>query len=138
MIYVGIDVAKDVHYAAAMDSDGVVLLEPFPFGNDADGFSSLIKKISYFDKAALLIGLESTGIYSENLICFLFDKGYKLAVINPIQTAALRKTSIRKTKTDKVDTFLIIKSLMVNKYRLYYKRLLVHLQMMLLYHHVQV
>ena len=67
----------------------------------------------------MIIGLESTGIYSENLICFLFDSGYKLAVINPIQTATLRKTNIRKTKTDKVDTLLIIKSLMVNSYRLY-------------------
>lgn len=129
MIYVGIDVAKDTHYAAAMNSDGVVLIEPFPFGNNADGFSSLIKRISSFDKADLLIGLESTGIYSENLICFLFDKGYRLAVINPIQTATLRKTSIRKTKTDKVDTFLIIKSLMVNKYRLYSKRDNEHLKL---------
>ena len=40
-------------------------------------------------------------------------------MINPIQTATLRKTNIRKTKTDKVDTLLIIKSLMVNSYRLY-------------------
>lgn len=122
MIYIGIDVAKDTHYAAAMNSDGVVLIEPFAFGNNADGFCILIKKISAFDKADLLIGLESTGIYSENLICFLFDRGYNLAVMNPIQTAALRKTSIRKTKTDKIDTFLIIKSLMVNNYRLYSKR----------------
>lgn len=129
MLYVGIDVAKDIHYAAATDSGGVVLIEPFSFSNNADGFSSLIKKISPFSKSDLLIGLESTGIYSENLICFLFDKGYKLAVINPIQTAALRKTSIRKTKTDKVDTFLIIKSLMVNKYRFYSKKDNEHLKL---------
>lgn len=119
MIYVGIDVAKETHFAAVMDSDGAVLVEPFPFNNDSSGFSSLVSKLKKFDKSNLLIGLESTGIYSENLIHFLFDNGYSLAVINPIQTAALRKTSIRKTKTDKVDTFLIIKSLMVNSYHLY-------------------
>lgn len=129
MIYVGIDVAKDTHYAAVSDSDGVVLIEPFSFCNNADGFGTLLKKISVFDKADLLIGLESTGIYSENLICFLFGNGYKLAVINPIQTATLRKTSIRKTKTDKVDTFLIIKSLMVNTYRLYSERDTEHLKL---------
>ena len=122
MIYVGIDVAKDTHYAAAMNNVGEVLVEPFPFDNDAAGFCLLQKKLSAFDKDELLIGLESTGIYSENLICFLFGAGYHLAVINPIQTASLRKTSIRKTKTDKVDTFLIIKSLMVNTYRLYSER----------------
>ena len=129
MIYVGIDVAKDTHYAAAMNSDGMVLLEPFAFNNTADGFCALLKKISAFDKTDLLIGLESTGIYSENLICFLFGSGYKLAVINPIQTATLRKTSIRKTKTDKIDTFLIIKSLMVNTYRLYSERDAEHLKL---------
>lgn len=119
MIYVGIDVAKTTHYAAAADSDGVVLVEPFAFDNDAPGFAKFISKIASFPKEQLIIGLESTGIYSENLICFLFDSGYKLAVINPIQTATLRKTNIRKTKTDKVDTLLIIKSLIVNSYRLY-------------------
>ena len=119
MIYVGIDVGKTTHYAAAADSDGVVLIEPFAFDNDASGFTKLISKIASFPKEKLIIGLESTGIYSENLICFLFDSGYKLAVINPIQTAALRKTNIRKTKNDKVDTLLIIKSLMAKSYRLY-------------------
>lgn len=119
MIYVGIDVAKSTHFAAVMNSEGVVLAEPFSFANDAPGFASLLNKVSGYPKDDLLFGLESTGIYSENLICFLYESGYHLAVINPIQTATLRKTNIRKTKTDKVDTFLIIKSLMVNSYRLY-------------------
>jgi transposase len=122
MIYVGIDVAKETHYAAVMNSVGEVLIEPFAFGNNAAGFCLLQTKLSAFDRNELLVGLESTGIYSENLICFLYSAGYPLAVINPIQTATLRKANIRKTKTDKVDTFLIIKSLMVNTYRLYSER----------------
>ena len=73
MIYVGIDVAKTTHYAAVMDSDGIVLVEPFAFDNDAPGFSKFISKIASFSKEQIIIGLESTGIYSENLICFLFD-----------------------------------------------------------------
>ncbi len=93
-----------------------------PFQNNAEGLCLLLKKLSEFERSEVLIGLESTGIYSENLICFLYESGYKLAVINPIQTATLRKTAIRKTKTDKVDTMLIIKSLMVNSYQLYSHR----------------
>lgn len=119
MIYVGIDVAKETHYAAVMNSDSVVLSEPFAFSNDAVGFSKLTDKLSAFEKSDILIGLESTGIYSENIISFLYSNGFSLAVINPIQTASLRKSSIRKTKTDKIDSLLIIKSLMVNSYRLY-------------------
>lgn len=29
MFYVGIDIAKQTHYAAVMNSDGVVLCDPF-------------------------------------------------------------------------------------------------------------
>lgn len=122
MIYVGIDVAKEIHYAAVSDASNNVLVKPFAFQNDAAGFGLLLNKLSKFDNKEVLIGLESTGIYSENLICFLYEAGYNLAVINPIQTATLRKTAIRKTKTDKIDALLIIKSLMVNSYRLYSQR----------------
>lgn len=122
MIYVGIDIAKEKHFAAAMTSDGEVLLKPFGFTNNSDGFKLLLSSLKSFDKANLLIGLESTAHYGENLICHLFEQGYNIAVINPIQTATLRKTNIRKTKTDKVDCLLIIKSLIVNNHRLFTKK----------------
>ena len=118
MIYVGIDIAKQNHYAAVQTDDGEVLIEAFCFTNDFDGFSLFLSKINGFDKENLVIGLESTAHYQENLVCFLFDLGYKVCVINPIQTSTLRKANIRKTKTDKVDTYLIIKSMIVNGYRL--------------------
>ena len=66
MIYFGIDVAKTTHHAAVMDSDGVVLVEPFAFDNDAPGFSKLISKIASFPKEQIVIGLESTGTYFVN------------------------------------------------------------------------
>lgn len=119
MIYVGIDVAKETHVAAAMNTDGVVLLEPFAFQNDHEGFHLLKAKLETLDKNDLLIGLESTAHYAENLIFFLHAQGYRLAVINPVQTAAVRKTGIRKTKTDKIDSLLICKTLALNSFRLY-------------------
>ena len=57
MIYVGIDVAKTTHYAAAADSDGVVLVEPFAFDNDAPGFAKFISKIASFPKEQLVLNL---------------------------------------------------------------------------------
>lgn len=36
-----------------------------------------------------------------------------MCVLNPIQTSSMRKNNIRKTKTDKVDTFIIAKTLMM-------------------------
>lgn len=121
MIYVGIDIAKLTHFAAAMTSDGEVLISPFAFENNSNGFKLLVSRLEPFEKDDIVIGLESTAHYGETLVFYLFNLGYHLAVINPIQTATLRKTNIRKTKTDQVDTFLIIKSMIVNDYHLFSK-----------------
>ena len=48
-----------------------------------------------------MIGLGSTVHYGDNLICFLFPKGFKIGLINPIQTDSLRSSNIRKTKLAK-------------------------------------
>lgn len=122
MIYVGIDIAKQTHYAAIMNSDGDVLVEPFPFTNDHSGFQKLLEHLDLLPIKDTFIGMESTAHYAENLTCFLFTRGFQVCIINPIQTASLRKSNIRKTKTDSVDTYLIIKALALNHYRLFTER----------------
>ena len=117
MIYVGIDIAKLNHFASAISSDGEVLIEPFKFTNDNDGFLKLISRLDQFEKDELIIGLESTAHYGNNLLLFLVPKGYKVVLINPIQTSTMRKNNIRKTKTDKVDTYIICKVLMMQPHR---------------------
>ena len=112
MIYVGIDIAKLDHYASAIDSDGVVLIEPFKFTNDADGFHMLSTKLeSLPDQDNIIIGLESTAHYGNNLVRHLVGCSYNVCVLNPIQTSSMRKNNIRKTKTDKVDTYVICQTL---------------------------
>ena len=114
MVYIGIDIAKFKHFASVVSSDGKVIVKPFPFENSRQGFMKLLEEIENFHDC--LIGLESTGHYAENLIFFLYQRGYQIGVINPIQTDALRDSNIRKTKTDKIDTYLIVQCLMLNKY----------------------
>lgn len=117
MNYVGIDIAKLNHFASVLSSDGEILLEPFKFTNDNDGFQKLLSALDSFEKNSLIIGLESTAHYGYNLVEFLVSNNFKVCVINPIQTSSLRKNNIRKTKTDKVDTFLIAKALMLYTHR---------------------
>ena len=38
---------------------------------------------------------------------------YQVCVLNPIKTCQMRKNNVRKTKTDKVDTYVIAKTLMM-------------------------
>ncbi len=116
MFYVGIDIAKNTHWASIMSSDGEIIADPFSFSNDSAGFQLLLSKLESLDKEKILIGLESTAHYGESLISFLFYLDFKIGIINPIQTANLRRSNIRKTKNDKVDTFIIIKALTLGNY----------------------
>ncbi|MDD5841963.1 MAG: IS110 family transposase [Solobacterium sp.] len=113
MIYVGVDIAKLNHFASAVSSEGDILIEPFKFTNDNDGFQLLISKLESLDKGSIIIGLESTAHYGDNLVRYLVASNYKVCVLNPIKTSTMRKNNIRKTKTDKVDTYIICKTLMM-------------------------
>ena len=55
----------------------------------------------------------STAHYGDNLVRFLISKDFKVCVLNLIQTSFMRKNNVHKTKTDKVDTFVIAKTLMM-------------------------
>lgn len=118
MIYIGIDIAKSNHFASAVNSDSEVLVNPFKFTNDNRGFDLFINTFKDFDLSNCLVGLESTGIYGDNLTTFLFEKGFKIGRINPIQTDSLRSSNIRKTKNDKIDTFLVCQCLQLGHYTL--------------------
>ena len=119
MIYVGIDIAKTNHYASIVNySTGEIIENPFLVTNDKYGFELLYSKIKNFDKNKVLIGLESTAHYGNNLIFYFHEKQFKLGIINPIQTAALRKTRIRKVKNDKVDSMIICEALSLGYYNL--------------------
>lgn len=122
MIYIGIDVAKFSHFASAVNSDGEVLIKPFSFSNSDKGFNLLLSNLKDFPISDCFVGLESTGHYSDNLFSFLYNKGFKIGIINPIQTDSLRNSNIRKTKNDKIDTFLISQCLLLNKYSLFSER----------------
>ena len=113
MIYIGIDIAKLYHFAAAISSDGEILIKPFKFTNDYDGFYLLLSKLAPLDQDSIIIGLESTAHYGDNLVRFLISKDFKVCVLNPLSTSSMRKNNVRKTKTDKVDTFVIAKTLMM-------------------------
>ena len=113
MTYIGIDIAKLYHFASTISSDGEVLIEPFKLANDNDSFQLLISKLDPLDKNSIIIGLESTAHYGDNLVRFLVAGNYKVCVLNPIKTSTMRKNNVRKTKTDKVDTYIICKTLMM-------------------------
>ena len=117
MIYIGVDVAKNTHYACVA-GDQKILASPFSFTNDEIGFAKFRNSFAKYPNDDVIIGLEATSIYGENLMAFLADLGYRIALINPIETSSVRKTRIRNAKTDKIDTKNICKYLAKEEYRL--------------------
>lgn len=116
MFFIGIDVGKFNHCCCVMNSEGEVLVEPFFFDNNHDGFDLLYHTINQFRSYRHMSGLESTGHYGDNLLRFLLDKGFEVGLINPISTDAKRKEKIRKTKNDKKDSLTICAVLQSREY----------------------
>lgn len=115
MILVGIDVAKDKHDCFIINSDEEILAKAFTFPNNIKGFNFLYDKISSVSKHndKIKVGLEATGHYTYNLLGFLLNKGLPTFVINPLHTNLFCKSlTLRKTKTDKVDSRTIATMLM--------------------------
>lgn len=65
------------------------------------------------DQNSIIIGLEPTAHYGDNLVRFLISRDFKVCVLNPIKTSVMHKNNLRETKTDKVDTFVIAKTFMM-------------------------
>lgn len=113
MILVGIDIAKRVHNATIINDQGNVLFRSLSFKNDKDGFLKLLNHIQNFSKKTtdVVIGMESTSHYWIALHDQLVKLKYKVHVINPIQSNALRNIHLRKNKSDPVDSLLIAETI---------------------------
>ena len=112
-LFVGVDIAKETHYAAMTDQHGEILIEPFPFQNSKSGFDLFLSSILSFQQESenLIIGFESTAHYADNFIHFLVSNKLVFKVINPLVTSSLRNANIRNTKTDSIDALLICSAL---------------------------
>ena len=135
MIFVGIDVASKKHDCFLMqDETGTIYSNSFSIDNNENGYKKLHTAITNFveqtNDSNVRIGLESTGHYSYNILKYFYNVGYQIALINPLLTNMDRKaTSVRKTKTDKVDSQAICKFLQRNKYDFQpYTPLLYHIE----------
>ncbi len=107
MILVGINVANNKHDCFIAKSDGEVLFNSFTIPNNMVGFTDLYEKISSVtgDLSKVKVGLEATGHYSHNILGYVLNKGLTTYLINPLRTNLYRKgQSLRKTKTDRIDT----------------------------------
>ncbi len=65
--FVGVDIAKETHYATIINEFNSIVVPAFPFTNDKNGFNLFLSKVKNYSKSDLLIGFESTAHYHQNL-----------------------------------------------------------------------
>ncbi len=118
MFFIGIDIAKQSHQVVFLNNDGIPIIKPFIFQNSNQGFEKLIVAFTKYDitKDNCVIAMEATGHYWFALYFFLTDLDFSVKVFNPIQTDAFRDLSIRKAKTDIIDSINIAELLRFGKY----------------------
>lgn len=106
---VGIDIAKYKHDCFIHDHNGEVIRHSFTFVNNRNGFNQLLLILKFFDKnQKIKIGFEATGHYGSSLKQFLKAYNFDFMEINSFLIKQFSKAStLRKTKTDKIDSVLI-------------------------------
>ncbi len=115
-LYVGIDVSSQSNVAYLMKPDGSKH-SCFSVPNSLDGSRQLVKRIlsaiTSESLTDLVIGLEATSIYGDNLVCFLREDGSlvpynkKIHVLNPKQVNKFKLSYNDLPKNDYVDSFVI-------------------------------
>jgi transposase len=134
MIAVGIDVAKRTHEACFMAADGRSLGKSLRFANSKAGVRLLVERMQALPGVGdvggdppfapvgevATIGLESTGHYWLALHDALVREGLAVQVLNPLQTHAYRRTTVRKTKTDRKDAWLVADMVRIGRGRAAY------------------
>ena len=63
--------------------------------------------VETLDKGCTVV-MEATGVYHTRLAYYLYDKGISVSVVNPLASKNFARTLMRRTKTDKADSKLLM------------------------------
>ena len=115
-LYVGIDVSSKTNVVYLMLPDGDKH-SSFSVANSQDGSAQLVKRIlsalTSHSLDTVLIGLEATSVYGDNLVYFLREDATlapfhrKIHVLNPRQVNKFKEAYNDLPKNDSVDSFVI-------------------------------
>jgi transposase len=116
---VGVDVGSETCLVAVLTSDKRVVVKPFDIANTGEGFTRLEQKLALLDASPhdILVGLEATGRYWENVYHFLQQGGYRLVLLHPAQTHHFAHRRGLRAKTDKLDAVTIAHVLLSDEAR---------------------
>lgn len=126
-LVIGIDIAKQKHFACAVDDRGRVLQKSFPIVQSRIGFEGFYERLlalkAAHEKQDILVGFEPTGHYWMNLAAFLTQYGIPFVMINPMHVNRSKELDDNlQTKNDQKDALVIAR--LMRDGRFSYPRLL--------------
>jgi transposase len=99
--FIGFDVSKSFFDLAYLKSKDQWFCKQFDY--DSKGLSQMIKAIPINS----ICVMEATGPYYLRLANCLYEKGFKVCVVNPLVIRRYSQMLLKRTKTDKADAKLI-------------------------------
>ena len=106
MISVGIDVSKGKSTVCILKPYGEIVSKPFNITHTQKDLSELSSMLFRLNDEVKIV-MEATGIYHLPVLTYLQEKGFFVSVINPYLMKSYRNESLRKAKTDKIDSRII-------------------------------
>jgi transposase len=118
-LVVGIDIGSQTCSMCGLQSDKSQVIKPVKFANAPAGFGVLQEKLEQLavPPQQVLIGLEATSRYGENLYHFLESQGYQVCLLHPRQTHQFAQQRGLRAKTDTLDATTIARMLLSGEAR---------------------
>lgn len=113
-LVIGVDIAKCVHYACAVDERGREVKKSFSFRQSRQGFetfyATILKVMESHQKKNVVVGFEPTGHYWMNLSSYLTDRGIRFVLVNPLHVKQTKELDDNlQSKNDPKDARVIAK-----------------------------
>jgi transposase len=118
----GIDIGSQFCAGCICRPDKTVVLKSLTFANAREGWQTWEEKLNQLDAPAgqILIGMEATSRYGENLSHELEQRGYVLRLLHPGQTHHFHQQRGLRAKTDRLDAMTIARTLLSGEARMGY------------------
>jgi len=118
----GIDIGSQSCAGCICRPDKSVVIKSITFANAREGWQIWEEKLNQLDAppGQILIGMEATSRYGENLYHELEQRGYVLRLLHPGQTHHFHQQRGLRAKTDRLDAMTIARALLSGEARMGY------------------
>jgi transposase len=109
----GIDIGSQSCAGCITRPDKSVVVKSITFANAREGWKVWEEKLNQLDAAPnqIVIGMEATSRYHENLYHELEQQGYQMRLLHPGQTHHFHQQQGLRAKTDRLDAMTIARTL---------------------------